>query len=171
VSMLASFHLVSRDRLGALLDAAQPVRSTVREKVLFFSRTRVVETLPLWDWLAANARELEDLPFSGMFLIDLELLADASAGGVLSAGMKEPSAALSQRTGSTFAVFDAEHARRTLTAVDDLDLSPERVREHLLAEHGEAGADDIQSVVDARDWLRAALGQVTSDTLGVLNVG
>jgi hypothetical protein len=75
--MLASFHLVPRDRLGALLDAAQPVRSTVREKVLFFSRTRVVETLPLWDWLAANARELEDIVRSGLAVLGQQVLADA----------------------------------------------------------------------------------------------
>lgn len=170
MSLIATFHLVPEGRLPELLEAARPVKRQVEEKRLLVSRTRTVEEIPLWDWLDANARELEDLPLSGMALVALELVAAEDGARVLH-GLEAPEAALGERIGSTFAVYDAAAAGRALARLASLDLSPEPVRRALEAEYGKTSADEVEAVADARDWLRGALAEVAPGDLGLLNVG
>jgi hypothetical protein len=172
MSLLAAFHLVPADRLAELQSAAQPVEQVVREKVLFFTRQRKVIAYPLWDWLAAHARELEALPVAGAAVVTLETLADGQdlEEGVLG-GLPGPGEALSSAMGSTFVVYDPAAARETLAVLDRLDLAPDRVRAHLVEEHGEAPDGGVEALTAARDWLRTVLAQVEPGRLGVLHMG
>lgn len=131
------------------------------------TQSRASKPDPFWGFIRTNTRELDNYPFSGYLLLDLELLAPGSLGSKDGVGDE-----LADIVKSSFVSFRPEDASHAIGILDSADFTDETVREFLIEEGRENEFPDIvapirQSVEHLKEWLR----QVSEGHTGILSIG
>ncbi|WP_193212787.1 hypothetical protein [Luteolibacter marinus] len=168
MSAIGSFHLFDDAKRDDIVRAAEAQSKALRKKRFGFLPPKLpLNPDPFWDFMRRHVDELEDYPFSGFLLLDLELLAP----GVL--GSKDPvGGKLSAITGSTFISFRPAESAAATAILDAADLSPDAIRGYLVEEQREEEYPAIVSPIQvSAQHLGKWLASVTPGKTGLLSIG
>ncbi len=79
MSAIASFYLISDNKRADVVRAAEAQSKALTKKRFGFLPPKLpLDPDPFWEFIRGETRELDDYPFSGYLLLDLELLAPGS---------------------------------------------------------------------------------------------
>ncbi|HEY1120518.1 MAG TPA: hypothetical protein VGE67_02925 [Haloferula sp.] len=168
MSAIALFYLIQDEKRGDVIEAAMAQSKALTKKRFGFLPPKFpLNPDPFWEFLRTDARELEDYPFSGFLLVDLELLAPDTLASKDEVGMK-----LTDIAKSSYVSYRPADASRAIEILNSADLSDETIRDFLAEEGREHEYPDIiaplrQSVEHLKKWL----GQVSEGYTGILSIG
>jgi hypothetical protein len=170
MSAIGSFYVLPARRHESLANAAEISTAALAPTKKRWGRAPAAQPIrsdPIADFLGRNAAELEDLPYSGYLLLDVELLAPGALESDDDLGGR-----LSQSTGSTFVSFRPTDADRSIQILDSADFSDEAIRQFLIEENRvEDAAEIVDSIRGSREVLRRWLQSVTEGVTGILYIG
>lgn len=168
MSLIASFYLVPLAHCDGLIDAANAqTRALTKKRWGIFQPKLPLNPDPFWEYLQNNAREAEDFPYRGALLLDLEAIAPELLASSDPLGER-----LSEITQATFVSYRGPQAERMIAMLEQVDFSDQAIRAYLQA----AGRDDevpefVDAIRDAGQRMKAWLGAVSDQTVGLLNIG
>lgn len=168
MSAVASFYLIPDDKRSDLVRAAEAQSKALTTKRFGFLPPKLpLNPDPFWEYIRAYARELDDYPFSGYLLLDIELLAPNTLGTNDDVGTD-----LVRIVKSSFVSYRAKDATDALGILDSTDFSGEAIKAFLTEEGREGEYPEIvtpiqQSVEHLKKWF----GQVTNGNTGILTIG
>lgn len=168
MSLIASFYVfpaTEGERLIAAADAQHAGFAVAHTGILGSSPP--LGTDPFWDFVFTNSRELEEFPYSGSVLVDLELVVPGALESNHPVGNR-----LSDTGDSTFITYAPADAAIAIGRLSGADLFEANIVARLRAE----GRDDdypelVGAIQDSArrviDWLRS----VSDDEFGLLSIG
>lgn len=168
MSAIGSFYVISDDKRTGVLKAAEAQSRALRRKRFGFLPPKLpLNPDPFWEFIQSNARELDDYPFSGYLLLDVELIAP----NILNSN-DQVGAELSRIIQSTFLSYRAKDAAQVSANLDSADFSKTAIKAFLAQEgrgheFSEIVAPIQQSVLHLKKWL----GEVTEGNTGILTIG
>ena len=170
MSAIASFHLLPRAKSQELVAAAKAQAEALSKKKWGIFKPKLpLNPDPFWGFLATQARELADFPYSGYLLLDVDLIVE---GALLGEDIDELASRLTKITGSSFVTYSPESAKSAIRLLEDADLSDATVKDFLENEgRGEEYPELVGPLTDAVSCLKTWLQEVKDDTVGVLNIG
>jgi len=156
------------NKRGEVIEAAVAQSAALTKKRFGFLPPKLpLNPDPFWDFIHTHTHELDDYPFSGYLLLDLELLAPNTLGSKDEVGTD-----LTAVGKSSFISYRPGDASRTISILEAADFSDEKIQEFLAEEGREDEYPDIaapirQSVEHLKNWL----GQVSEGNTGLLSIG
>ena len=168
MSSIGSFYLIADDKRDDIVRAAEAQSNALKKKQFGFLPPKLpLNPDPFWDFISANTEKLDQYPYSGYLLLDLELLAPNTLGSEDEVGTK-----LSQITDSTFISFRPEDAAATVMILDAADFSDEEIKKFLVEEGREGDYPEIVPSIQASvKLMKKWLGSVSQGKTGILNIG
>lgn len=122
---------------------------------------------PFWAFIRSNAQELDDYPYSGHLLLDVELIAPDTLASTDQIGKD-----LTRIVKSTFISFRPEDSAQSTAILESADFSESSIRSFLLQEGREHElADFIGPIKVTVEHLKSWLGAVTHGYVGILAIG
>lgn len=168
MSAIGSFYVISDDKRAGVVDAAEAQSKALRKKRFGFLPPKLpLNPDPFWEFIRSNARELDDYPFSGYLLLDVELLAPNTLASKDQVGTD-----LSRIVQSTFVSYRPQDAAQAAAILESADFSEGSIKAFLVEEGREHEFPDIvspiqQSVGHLKNWL----GEVSDGHTGILTIG
>jgi hypothetical protein len=168
MSAIGSFYVISDDKRAGVVDAAEAQSKALRKKRFGFLPPKLpLNPDPFWEFLRSNAKELDDYPFSGYLLLDIELLAPNALGSKDQVGTD-----LSRIVQSSFVSYRPQDAAEATAILDSADFSDDAIKAFLVGEGREHEFPDIvapiqQSVKHLKKWL----GGVSYGHTGIVTIG
>jgi hypothetical protein len=168
MSAIGSFFLLPNEKRDDLVRAAETQSNALKKKRWGFLPPKLpLDPDPFWDFISANAEELEQYPYSGYLLLDLELMAPDLLGSNDALGTK-----LSQVTQSSFVSFQPQDAAKVMGILEAADFSDEAIRTFLAGEGRTGDYPEIVAPIQASvKQLKSWLGSVSQGKTGLLNIG
>lgn len=168
MSAIGSFYVISDDKRAGIVDAAEAQSKALRKKRFGFLPPKLpLDPDPFWEFIRLSARELDDYPFSGYLLLDVELLAPKTLGSKDRVGTD-----LSRIVQSTFVSYRSQDAAQAVAILESADFSEDSIKAFLVEEGREHEFPDIvapiqQSVGHLKKWF----GEVSDGHTGILTIG
>lgn len=166
MSLIASFHLIPAALVDPLLEAAQAQQAAFEHRRWGLFRTwKPTDPDPFWEFLRNRGTELEEMDYSGIALVYLEMLAP---------GLLDSSHPLGQRLSgkdASFVSFAPDSAGRALDLLAGADLSRAAIEAVLVEDEREDVPEFIETVEDCARVLAKWLEQVTDGQVGLLHNG
>jgi hypothetical protein len=168
MSGIASFYIREKDKSVGLIAAAEAQSKALRQKRWGFFRPKFpLNPDPLWEFIRRETHRLDEFPYSGFLLLDVQFLVP----NILSSD-DEIGKRLSETTQSTWISYPKHEAIKVMQSIEQTDLSYAAIKKFLAEQ---ARANDyprvVQPLLDSvkrlTDWLRA----VTEIQVGILNIG
>jgi hypothetical protein len=160
MSAVASFYVIPSEKVGRLKEAA-----------VAGGRPGGVDDR-FWDFLFAEASELQAFPWSGYVLSDLLGLLQEEGLRYEEFHAPELTSFLCGARGSTKIVFEHERALAFARRLRSFDLAPGRLSEYAREEVGEADAEAYAHALrDARRILLEWLESVPPGAVALLSIG
>lgn len=166
MSLIASFHLIPAALVEPLLDAAQAQQAAFERKRWGLFRTwKPTDPDPFWDFLRSHGRELEEMDYSGIALVYLEMLVP---------GLLASSHPLGQRLSgkdASFVSFAPDSATRALDLLARADLSRAAIEAVLVDDERDDVPEFADTVEDCARVMTKWLAQVREGQVGLLHNG
>ncbi len=168
MSAIGSFYLIADEKRDDIVRAAEAQSTALNKKRFGFLPPKIpLNPDPFWDFVWANTEELDQYPYSGYLLLDVELLAPDTMGSKDVVGTK-----LSQITQSTFISFRPEDAAAVIAILEGADFSDEAIKTFLTGEGRDGDYPEIVSPIqDSVKHLKKWLDSVSQGHTGILNIG
>jgi hypothetical protein len=168
MSAIASFYLVPKQNSGGLIAAAVAQDKALKKKKWgIFAPKLPLNPDPFWSYVWAQTKELEQFPYSGWLLLDVDLLAT----GVFSS-QDDLGKQLTEITRSSFVSFTPTGARRAIDILNSATFSDAEIKK-LVEEDGRPGdyPGIVEPLRDSSRRLKAWLECVAEEQIGVLSIG
>lgn len=168
MSAIASFYLIADEKRDEIVRAAESQSNALKKKRFGFLPAKLpLNPDPFWEFIRLSTEELEQYPYSGYLLLEIELLAPDSLDSIDAVGTR-----LSEITQSTFISFRPDDAAKTIKVLDETDFSDEAIRKFLVEDEREDEYPEIaqplqDSVTRVKHWLKA----VPKGKTGILSIG
>jgi hypothetical protein len=140
MSLLASFYLVPSALSEDLIAAAEAQTTALTKKRWGIFKPKLpLDPDPFWEFVGAHTRELDEFPWRGSVLLDVELISP----GVLSSD-HPLGTRISEITGSTFISYSPPRASEVIQMLAQTDFSDSAVEAFL---RGEGRAAEVPEFV------------------------
>jgi hypothetical protein len=168
MSAIGSFYLIPDEKRDDVVRAAEAQSNALKKKRFGFLPPKLpLNPDPFWDFIRAHTQELEQYPYSGYLLLDLELIAPDSLSSDDIVGTK-----LSQITQSSFVSFRLQDAAKAIGILETADFSDEAIKAFLAEEGRDGDYPEIVAPIQASvKRLKSWLGSVSQGKTGILNIG
>lgn len=168
MSAIGSFYLIADENREDLVRAAEAQSTALKKKRFGFLPPRFpLNPDPFWEFVWGNTEELDQYPYSGFLLLDVELLAPGTLGSKDAVGTK-----LSQITQSTFVSFRPVDAAAVIATLDSADFSDGAIKKFLTEEGRDGDYPELVIPIQASvRHLRSWLASITQGKTGILNIG
>lgn len=168
MSAIGSFYIIVDDKRDDIVRAAEAQSSALKKKRFGFLPPKLpLDPDPFWEYVRANAEELDRYPYSGYLLLDVELMAPDVMESKDVVGTR-----LSQITKSSFISFRPDEAAAVVALLEGADFSDEAIKTYLTEEGRESDFPEIVSPIrDSVTHLKKWLSSVTQGKTGILNIG
>lgn len=168
MSAIGTFYLLQDSGRDGIVRAAEEQSKALKTKRFgLFSPKLSLNPDPLGEFLRSQTRELEEYPYSGFLLLDIELLAPGSISSEDEIGTR-----LSTITDSSFISFSPADAARAITSLDKADFTENNIKSFLQKE-GRTGdyPDLVHPIQDSARRVKQWLGAVPDGYTGILHIG
>ncbi|MFO1404147.1 MAG: hypothetical protein U1E96_06175 [Azonexus sp.] len=168
MSLTASFYLVLATDCEELIAAAQAQSIALTKKRWGIFRPKLpLNPDPFWAFVGAKTRELDEFPYKGGLLLDVELMAPGALSSEDSVGVR-----LCEITKSTFISYRPTRANEVIQLLIGTDFSDSAIKDHLRREGRDSDIPEfIEPIRDASSRLKDWLMKVTGEDIGLLSVG
>ena len=172
MSMVATFHTLSKSRLGSLVTFARPQTRVVERRAFLFKRKAVERVDDFWHFLSKHAIEQERFPFSGVAFVNLDLLLEERGCALVDLGDCDVARKVSNARQTQVAIFDHGTAGVALAKLNQFGLQEAEVRVLCREEcPGEDEEEETEAVLAAFDIAKRWLGSVGEAEIGLMMVG
>ena len=170
MSAIGSFYIIADNLVDELIDSARASSEALRKKRLWILPPRIpLKHDPYREYVAANCRAHNSLPFSGYAISDLELFIPGCFHSTNQVGH-----ALWEHSRSTsYLSFGPRDALLVLERLGSADYSDGQIREFMNNEsrYGDRFANLKQQIFETRDGVSEWLGEISASEIGVITIG
>jgi hypothetical protein len=172
VSLVASFWTIDKSKLGELVEKSRTYQKVTRKKAWYYFKKPKVETIyPWFDYLKENAKEEESFDYSGMAMIDFDLILSKASESFFEICLSE-STILSEFSGGSAALLDHEAASKVIQNILSLNLTPEAVDKFYDEdEKPHEWRFEAEVLLKAGEAIKSWCQKVSPDKLGLLVIG
>jgi hypothetical protein len=168
MSAIASFYLVPKQKSGDLIAAAIAQDKALKKKKWgIFAPKLPLNPDPFWTFIKTQTKELEQFPYSGYLLLDVDLLAKGALSSKDDLGKQ-----LAEITHSSFVAYQLADAQRAIGILNSVTFSDAKIKQ--LVEEDRRPSDYpeiVEPLKDSSRRLKAWLECVTDEQIGILNIG
>ncbi|MEM9080498.1 MAG: hypothetical protein AAGC74_07405 [Verrucomicrobiota bacterium] len=168
MSAIGSFYVISDNKRAGMVEAAEAQFKALRKKRLGFLPPKLpLNPDPFWQFVRSNAKELDDYPFSGYLLMDVEQLAPNALSSKDQVGID-----LSRVLQSSFVSYLPRDAEEAVAILDSADFSEDAIKAFFVEEGREHEVPDIVAPIQqSAEHLKKWLGEVCEGQTGILAIG
>ncbi|MDA0767157.1 MAG: hypothetical protein O3A87_03530 [Verrucomicrobia bacterium] len=168
MSAIGSFYLITDDKRTDIVRAAEAQSTALKKKRFGFLPPKLpLNPDPFWEFVRTNTEELEQYPYSGYLLLEIELLAPDSLGTKDAVGTW-----LSEIMQSSFISFRPDDAAEIIKILDGADFSNEAIRKFLVEDGREDDYPEItEPIQNSVQRLKIWLGAIPEGKTGILTIG
>lgn len=166
MSMITSFYLFPDSKREDVVRAAVNQGKALKKQFGIFPPKLPLNPDPFWDFMSKEARELEQLPYSGFLIVDLEMIANGLLDSTDFVGTK-----LCEITDTTFFSHTNNEAAIVLKKLGQLKLEEELIKQHLEEdERMDEYPDIVKPLNDCINILKIWFSEVEEGQTGILNI-
>lgn len=168
MSAIGSFYLIADEKRDDIVRAAEAQSAALKKKRFGFLPPKLpLNPDPFWEFVGANTEELEQYPYSGYLLLEIELIAPGSFESKDSVGTR-----LSEITQSSFISFRPNDAGAAIKILEAADFSDEAIKQFFVEDGREDDYPEIaQPIQDSVSRLKKWLEAVSEGKTGILTIG
>lgn len=163
MSVTSTFYLLAGELLADLHQASTPKPHVVKDKALFFARTRTVLEDALHPFLRAQGKRLSDFDGSGYAFSSLDQL-------LMDKGLDTLFSSVKLARPQAIGFFDDRIAASFLSGLRALKLTEEEVGRYLRGASGSTDAEAVAAIFAAARCLQEWLATVTPGQVGILSI-
>lgn len=172
MSLISSFWTINKSMLTDLLAKSKPVEIKVGKKPLLpFVKQKTKVIYPWLDFLTENAQEEKSYEYSGMIMIDYNLMLSEAAKSLFDLSIHEASQ-FSEYCGGSSAIINYEYAQTIITHIKNTSFSERDVVQFYNKNQtpGESRFN-LKEILDAGEHVKLWCNSITPEKLGILVIG
>ena len=168
MSAIASFYLLKNEESVNLVNAAKAQDIALKKKRWgIFPPKLPLNPDPLWNFVETKTQQLEEYPYSGYLLLDIELMIPDVLASNHVLGVE-----LSKIVQSTFISFGENEAAHAISILQNSNVTKSSIKDFLIGEEREDDFPEIvPPILHSIEILKLWLSKVKGNQTGVLNIG
>jgi hypothetical protein len=168
MSAIASFYLLNHEESANFVNAAKAQDIALKKKRWgIFPPKLPLNPDPLWTFVKTRTQQLEEYPYSGYLLLDVELMIPDVLASNHILGIE-----LSKIVQSTFISFSENEAVQAISILQNSNVTKNSIKDFLLGEEREDDFPEIvPPILHSIEILKLWLSKVKGKQIGVLSIG